>query len=222
VLDDYSSVAAAVERAATELGQVLAPATMRAEVERRYAELVAERAGRLELPSAPAAAPLTFFDHFARWIEKEKQKISVRTGRQLSRDTIWTHEAVRTEIQDFGKATKLPITFEGLNQGFYDGLRDYMLGTKGRSPRTFNTYIKRLRSFLFWAESQGLLVPPRITKVLRLASSYVGVEALTQAELLRIAALDFTLPTVHLPGHGLPQAPAQGRRQRRPQRPHEC
>jgi integrase len=39
-------------------------------------------------------------------------------------------------------------------------------------------------------------VPPRITKVLRLASSYVGVEALTQAELLRIAAIDFTLPTV--------------------------
>jgi len=35
VLDNYSSVAAAAERAATEAGQVLAPAAMRAEVERR-------------------------------------------------------------------------------------------------------------------------------------------------------------------------------------------
>jgi integrase len=196
VLDDYSSVAAAAERAATETGQVLAPAVMRAEVERRYAELVAERAGRAELPPPPVAAPLTFFDHFDRWIEKEKQKISVRTGRKLSRDTLWTHQAVRDEIKDFGAATKLVVTFEGLNQEFYDGLRDYMLGTRGRSPRTFNTYIKRLRSFLFWAENQGLPVPARISKVLRLAQSYVGVEALTQAELLRIAAIDFTLPTV--------------------------
>jgi integrase len=163
---------------------------MRAEVEQRYAALVATRAGRLELPPVPAAAPLTFFDHFDKWIEKEKQKVSVRTGRLLSRDTLWTHKAVRTELADFGVATGHPITFEGLNQDFYDGLRDYMLGTRGRSPRTFNTYVKRLRSFLFWAEGQGLPVPARISKVLRLAQSYVGKEALTQAELLRVAAPD--------------------------------
>ncbi|MGI4865839.1 MAG: phage integrase SAM-like domain-containing protein [Janthinobacterium lividum] len=195
VLDDYTTVAAAAERAALELGQVLGPTQLKADVERRYAALLAGRAGRLELPPT-LAAPLTFFDHFDRWIEKEKQKISVRTGRKLSKDTIWTHQAVRDEVRDFGTATKQIITFEGLNQDFYDGLRNYMLGTKGRSPRTFNTYIKRLRSFLFWAEGQGLPVPARISKVLRLAQSYVGVEALTQAELLRIAALDFSAPTV--------------------------
>ena len=39
-------------------------------------------------------------------------------------------------------------------------------------------------------------MPARISKVLRLASSYVGVEALTQAELLRIAAIDFSAPVV--------------------------
>jgi integrase len=195
-LDDYTSAAHTAEREAAQLGQVLTPAQMRAAIERGYAALVAQRAGRVELPPTPAAAPLTFFDHFDRWIEKEKQKISVRTGRKLSRDTIWTHQAVRDEIKAFGAATGLVITFEGLGTDFYDGLRDFMLGTRGRSPRTFNTYIKRLRSFLFWAENQGLPVPARISKVLRLAQSYVGVEALTQAELLRVAAIDFTLPTV--------------------------
>jgi integrase len=187
---------------------------MRAEVEQRYAALVATRAGRLELPPVPAAAPLTFFDHFDKWIEKEKQKVSVRTGRLLSRDTLWTHKAVRTELADFGVATGHPITFEGLNQDFYDGLRDYMLGTRGRSPRTFNTYVKRLRSFLFWAEGQGLPVPARISKVLRLAQSYVGKEALTQAELLRVAAPDvqaylasaFPEPPAKAAGIGVAQA----------------
>jgi integrase len=195
-LDDYTSVAQAAERDAIQLGQVLTPVQLRAEVEGRYKSLVGERAGRVELPPTPVAAPLTFFDHFDRWIEKEKQKISVRTGRKLSRDTIWTHQAVRDEIKAFGEASNLDVTFESLGTDFYDSLRDFMLGTRGRSPRTFNTYVKRLRSFLFWGENQGLPVPARISKVLRLAQSYVGIEALTQAELLRVAAIDFTLPTV--------------------------
>lgn len=73
-----------------------------------------------------------------------------------------------------------------------------MLGVAGRSPRTFNTYVKRLRSFLFWAESQELPVPGGFRKVLKLAQSYVdvGKEALTQDELLRVAAIDLADPTV--------------------------
>ena len=82
-----------------EFADQLQATRMRAEVERRYAALLAERAGRLELP-----APLTFFDYFDRWIEKEKQKVSVRTGRPLSKATFWTHQAVLEEVRDFGKA----------------------------------------------------------------------------------------------------------------------
>ena len=39
-------------------------------------------------------------------------------------------------------------------------------------------------------------MPPRFRKVLKLAQSYVGKDALTQAELLRVAALDFRAPDV--------------------------
>ncbi len=120
---------------------------------------------------------------------------------------------MRDELTAFAKARKQPLSFEGLNQGFYDGLRDYMLGPAGRSPRTFNTYVKRLRSFLFWAESQQLPVPPQFRKTLRLAPSYVGIDALTQAELLRVAALDFTDPAVLAhPATAFPEPPPrQGR-----------
>jgi hypothetical protein len=86
----------------------------------------------------------------------------------------------------------LEITFEDLNQNFYDGLRDYMLGPAGRSPRIFNTDIKRLCSFLFWAEGQDLPVPPEFRKVLKLLQNYVGGEARTQVKQLREAAIGFT------------------------------
>jgi hypothetical protein len=93
-------------------------------------------------------------------------------------------------------APTLEFSFEGLNKAFYNGLRNYMLGVAGRSPRTFNTYIKRLRSFLFWAEELELPVPQHFRKTLQLAQSYVGKDALTQDELLSIAAIDFRSPAV--------------------------
>ena len=137
---------------------------------------------------------LTLLDYYARWVSQEGEKVSARTGRRLSHATLWTHQAVGKELAAYAAHRRQPLRFEELNQTFYDGLRNYMLGPAGRSPRTFNTYVKRLRSFLFWAEGQGLPVPAHFRKVLRLAPSYVGKEALTQAELLRVAALDFAAP----------------------------
>jgi hypothetical protein len=103
---------------------------------------------------------------------------------------------VLQELEAYAEHRQQPLSFEGLNQEFYVQLRNYMLGMAGRSPRTFNTYVKRLRSFLFWAEDQGLPVPPLFRRTLRLEPSYVGKEALTQDELLRVSALDFVSPRV--------------------------
>ena len=191
VLDDYEAAARASHHAAQ--GAPLAEAALRAGIAQQLQRLRDERAGRRPVP-APPTPVLSFLDHYARWVEAERQKVSARTGRLLSRDTLWTHEAVGRELQAMSAHYKVPLSFEALSKQFYDHLRNYMLGVAGRSPRTFNTYVKRLRSFLFWAEEQGLPVPERFRKVLRLAPSYVGVDALTQDEVLRIAAIDFTAP----------------------------
>lgn len=112
------------------------------------------------------AAPLSFFDHFERWIAKEKQKASVRTGCKLSDSTIWAHGAVRTALRAFSEASGVEVSFAGLNQAFYNGLRNYMLGETERSSRTFNTYIKRLRSFSVLSRKPGLVraAPPAFAR----------------------------------------------------------
>ena len=193
VLDDYVAAAQATYRAAQS--QPLAKEKLRAGIEQHRTVLVSERTGWALVP-APPTTERTILDYFDAWIAEEEQKVSVRTGRKLSTDTIWTHRAVRKELADFATHRRQSLSFGGLNKAFYDGLRNYMLGVVGRSPRTFNTYLKRLRSFLFWAESQELPVPPHFRKTLRLAPSYVGKDALTQEELLQIAAIDFTSPQV--------------------------
>jgi len=70
----------------------------------------------------------------------------------------------------WGQLVLLPHQDEG-GYGNYDGLRNYMLGVVGRSPRTFNTYVKRLRSFLFWTKSQELPVPTVMHKSLASSKS---------------------------------------------------
>jgi integrase len=193
VLDDYVAAAQAAYRAAQ--GQPLPKEQLRLDIDQHRASLVAERTGRAVLPVL--ATPVRgFLDYFEEWIAEEEQKISVRTGRKLSADTIWTHNAVRKELANFAAYRKQAIDFDGLTKAFYNGLRNYMLGPAGRSPRTFNTYIKRLRSFLFWAEDQNLPVPSNFRKTLKLAQTYVGKDTLTQEELLRVAAIDFQAPTV--------------------------
>jgi integrase len=193
VLDDHAAAAQALHRAAQ--GAPLGKDQLRAGIAQHVAALVAARTGQAPLPPPPKII-LTFLDYFDRWITEEEEKVSVRTGRRLSPDTIWTHRAVRKELAAFATHRHQPLSFQGLTKAFYDGLRNYMLGVAGRSPRTFNTYVKRLRSFLFWAESQELPVPGGFRKVLRLAPSYVGKDALTQDELLAIAAIDFQAPAV--------------------------
>lgn len=163
--------------------------------EQHRAVLITERTGQ-DLVPAPLTRIRTLLDYFDAWIAEEEQKVSVRTGHKLSTDTIWTHRAVRKELANFATYRQQPLSFDTLNKAFYDGLRNYMLGVVGRSPRTFNTYVKRLRSFLFWAESQELPIPPHFRKTLRLAPSYVGKDALTQEELLQIAVIDFASPQV--------------------------
>lgn len=63
---------------------------LRIGIEQWRATPVAQYAGRMPLP-ALLLAPRTFLDYFDQWISEEQQKVSVRTGRQLSAKTIWTH-----------------------------------------------------------------------------------------------------------------------------------
>ncbi|MDO7884264.1 hypothetical protein [Hymenobacter cheonanensis] len=128
MLDDYTDLAQALHHEAARLGLPLPKDTLRDELERRYQALLATRAGGVPLPAPPTAAPLDFFAHYARWVAEEMQKVSVRTGRLLSRDIIWTHEAVGRELEAMVAHYKLEVSFEGLNKGFYDNLRNYMLG----------------------------------------------------------------------------------------------
>ncbi|MVN77711.1 hypothetical protein GO988_15365 [Hymenobacter sp. HMF4947] len=192
VLNRYADAATSAAHEAKMSGRRLDKPAMKAEIEYRFARLTAGPAA--ELPPPPSLAAPTFMQHFQRWIDAEATKVSVRTGRRLSRDVIHSHNQLRDELGRFQLATGAGLSLHGIDPAFYDQFRNYVLGSAGRSPRTFNGFLKQLRQFLFWAEEQDLPVNPRFRRVLRLVPGYVGVEALTAPELLAVAALDLGSP----------------------------
>jgi integrase len=198
VLNRYQDAATGAAHAARLAGRALDKDAMRAEIEQRYQRLAQEASGEApdEVLPPPLPAEPTFLDHFQRWIDAEAVKVSVRTGRVLSRDVIHSHNQLKKELARFQHAADYELRLTGISPEFYELFRNYALGAAGRSPRTFNGYLKQLRQFLFWCEEQELPVSPRFRRVLRLVPGYVGVEALTEAELLTVAGLDLRTPAV--------------------------
>ena len=57
-------------------------------------------------------------------------------------------------IQDFSKAKKWALTFEGMDAPFYEALAKYELYTKGSFNGFFGSVVKRLKAFLKWCEEE--------------------------------------------------------------------
>ena len=83
-----------------------------------------------------------------------------------------------------------PLDFAGLDHAWYARFREFFHeGTWGSSVNTFGRHVRHLKSFLAWAEDRELPVSRKYRKF-EAPDEYIGTDALAQAELLRLAAVD--------------------------------
>ncbi|GAB2954530.1 hypothetical protein GCM10027048_19960 [Hymenobacter coalescens] len=141
-------------------------------------------------PAEPADERPEFFQLMSRWIEEYEQKVNPRTYRPIPPRTIEALRSTQHRFEQFAQATGQEPTLAGMNPEFYDAFRRYVLEDLGQELNTFGKHISRLRTFLTWCEEQDLAVNRRYRKFVA-PSVYVGVDALTEAELRRLQALDF-------------------------------
>ena len=90
---------------------------------------------------------LDFFKCFDDYIDK---------GRPIKTyNTIKGQVTVRNYIEIFGKEKGFKITFDIIDEGFFELLRDYSYQTKEIKQNYFCKIIKVLKSFLNWATDKG-------------------------------------------------------------------
>ncbi|MCR5889947.1 site-specific integrase [Hymenobacter sp. J193] len=174
--------------------QALDPAQMEAAIRQRYQQLLEAETDVAELPEV-AQAPPGFLDYMAQWIEHQASKVSVRTGRSLTRDSVQALRRTRAVFEEFAAATGTPLALEQLDRSFYHAFSQWLLLDQKKDVNTLSTHVKRLKNFLGWCEEQDLPVSGKYRRF-EAPDVYRGVDALTQAELLRLAAIDFQQPAV--------------------------
>ena len=190
VLQTYTDVAHAAHHDAQLSGQRLTPAQMKAELLRRYEEKTTEQTGLLPIPAPPPPPPPTFEDYYTRWLGEQTRRTNLRTGQRLSKTYLDSLANSLSVLLDFAQRTRHELTLEGMNQTFYRQFQEYFFAQRGQGLNTFGKHIRALKNFLGWCEDNDLPVSPKFHKF-EAPDVATGTDALTQAELLAIAEVDF-------------------------------
>ena len=196
ILDRYTQAAQAAYKAAAESRLALDKSQMGAEIARRYALLAtgdedqAESPEVLLLPEVEVAPP-SLFDHYNQWLGEQTRKTSNQTGKGLSKSYLDSLANSRAVLADFAEQTGELLAFEGIDHAWYGRFSEFFYkGDWGISVNTFGKHVRHIKSFLAWAEDRELPVNRKYRKF-EAPDEYIGADALTQDELLRLAAVDF-------------------------------
>ncbi|MGI4835069.1 MAG: phage integrase SAM-like domain-containing protein [Janthinobacterium lividum] len=187
VLQAYTDAGHAAHHEALLLGQQLSPPAMKAAILSRYAELTTQVA---ELPPVPAPPPPTFAAYYDQWLGEQSRRVNLRTGQRLSKAYLDSLGNTLAVLQEFGAATGHELTLAGMNKAFYQRFQEYFFQQRGQGLNTFGKHIRGLKTFLAWCEDNELEVSSKWHKF-QAPDEPTGTDALTQAELLAIAQVDF-------------------------------
>lgn len=148
------------------------------------AELIRERIEGTEKsePVDEIKVP-TFFEVIENFMETNRNSRS--TG------TIKGYRSALTHLKTFQKQQRRKITFEQMNQDFYNRYCNYLFEKKAMSSNTVGRYIKTLKVFLNYAADQGMPVNPSFRKF-KVLKEDIDIVYLNESELAQLRDLDLT------------------------------
>jgi len=187
LLTGASNAAGKAAETAREQLRLLPEAELRAAIE--AALRPAPAAG-----SAPASTPpedLGFEALQRRWIADQVNKPRGQSGRPLAATTKAGFEATLQRFLAYEQARGRQLRLTELDLAFYQDFRTYVLDELGQGLNTFGKHVTRLKTFLAWAELEQDLPVHRHYRKFTSPKKRSRVDALTEAELLQLAALDF-------------------------------
>ena len=189
-LTKASNAAGHAQENALRESRLLPEAELRAAIEASLSLAPAEEAPKLEAPAQGFEALQR------RWIAEHINKPRGRTGKPLSQIARAGFEATLQRFLQYEQARGKPLRVEEMGMAFYQDFRTYMLDELGQGINTFGKHISRLKTFLSYVEGELDLPVHRHYRKFVAASQQGQVDALTEKELLALAALDFHDPAL--------------------------
>lgn len=210
VLERYTQAAEVAHREAQQAGQRLDKDQMAAAIRRHYATLA-----QLPAPNAPAElppipglpaplgvvatpepGPSPFELAYHQWVGEQSRRANPRSGLRLSKSYLDSLQNTLVVLREYAAYAGQPLTLLGMDRTFYVAFQEYFLGTRNQGINTFGKHVRALKNFLGWAEDQDIPVNPKYRRF-EAPDVYQGADALSQAELLALAATRFDTPQAY-------------------------
>ncbi|MGI4865403.1 MAG: hypothetical protein ACRYFZ_15885 [Janthinobacterium lividum] len=208
VLERYTQAAEVAHREAQQAGQRLDKDQMAAAIRRHYAELakLPPPGAPAELPPIPglpapleaeaAPGPSAFELTYQQWVSEQSRRANPRSGLRLSKSYLDSLQNTLVVLREYAAYAGQPLTLLGMDRTFYVAFQEHFLGTRNQGINTFGKHVRALKNFLGWAEDQDLPVNPKYRRF-EAPDVYQGADALSQAELLALAATRFDTPQAY-------------------------
>lgn len=127
-------------------------------------------------------AEVDFFQCFAEYIDKGK---SMKTP-----NTIKGQTTVKNYLEFFCKENGISLSFDKIDEDFFESLRDYSYEIKKMKQNYFAKVIKVLKSYLNWATEKGYNTTREFEKF-RAVEHDIDIVYLTFEELMKLYEKDF-------------------------------
>src|SRR5436190_2819955 len=119
-----------------------------------------------------------FFTVYDRFIE-ESRPIKAK-------NTIKAYAETKRKIQQFASAKSFKITFENIDQNFYEAFLNYLIKDLGHLNNTVGKHIKTLKTFLNYSIDHEYTNMNYNLKKIKVLSEEVDIIYLTEEELMKI------------------------------------
>ncbi|WP_228851270.1 tyrosine-type recombinase/integrase [Aegicerativicinus sediminis] len=131
----------------------------------------------------------TFFEVYDSFIEEKRND---RTSEGNSESTIKRYEYNKKLLEDFEAKTNHKISFQGINQSFYDSLIEYCIDIKKHSVNTLSRNMGLLKSFLNWSLENGYTFKDDFKKFKNIKKEITQEIALTLDQVKEVYNHDFS------------------------------
>jgi hypothetical protein len=135
--------------------------------------------------------PTDFESLQAEWIPEHSRRPRQGSGRPLSKTAVAGLWATNARLVQYQQARGTVLRVESMDLSFYQDFLTYVVDELGQSVNTFGKHIDRLKAFLTWCEEEKDLPVHRHYRRFVATRKCGRVDALTEAELRRVAGLSF-------------------------------
>lgn len=120
----------------------------------------------------------TFIDCFSEYVEYSKSTKKPKTTDRYI--TCLNH------LTKFRRDKRYELSFERMNQSFYDSFTAYLMKDKGQLNNTVGNYIKTLKAFINFCIDRGYCKPINEVKKFKVCKEEAELIALSEQELLKL------------------------------------